>query len=73
MDKNSYFKRIAYFLMGIFFYLNYLFPVNEKKILLIMTHDDSDDGNVGSTYRYFQQRDPDLIFKKVTRENFTLN
>lgn len=56
--------------MGIFFYINYLFPVNEKKILLIMTHDDGDDGNVGSTYRYFQQRDPDLIFKKVTRENF---
>ena len=71
MDKNSYFKRVSYFIMGIFFYLNYLFPVNEKKILLIMTHDDSDEGNVGSTYRYFQQRDPDLIFKKVTRENFT--
>ncbi len=57
--------------MGIFFYLNYLFPVNENKILLIMTHDNSDDGNVGSTYRYFKQKDPDLIFKKVTRENFT--
>ena len=71
MDKNSYFKRIAYFIMGIFFYLNYLFSVNEKKILLIMTHDESDDGNVGSTYRYFKEREPDLIFKKVTRENFT--
>ena len=71
MNKTVLFKRIAYFLMGIFFYINYLFPVNEKKILLIMTHDDSDDGNVGSTYRYFQQRDPDLIFKKVSRENFT--
>ncbi len=71
MDKNSYFKRVAYFLMGIFFYINYLFPVNEKKILLIMTHDDSDDGNVGSTYRYFQERNQDLIFKKITRENFT--
>ena len=56
--------------MGIFFYLNYLFPINEKKILLIMTHDDSEEGNVGSTYIYFQQKDPDLIFKKVTRENY---
>ena len=70
MENNSYYKRIAYFIMGIFFYLNYIFPVNEKKILLIMTHDDSDDGNVGSTYRYFQQRDPDLIFKKVNRKNY---
>ena len=57
--------------MAIFFYLSYLFPINEKKILLIMTHDDSDEGNVGSTYRYFQNQDPDLIFKKVTRENYT--
>jgi CDP-glycerol glycerophosphotransferase (TagB/SpsB family) len=71
MDKNSYFKRMAYFIMGIFFYLNYLFPINKKKILLIMTHDDSDDGNVGSTYKYFQQQDPDLIFRKVNRENYT--
>ena len=31
----------------------------------------SDEGNVGSTYRYFQKQDPDLIFKKVTRENYT--
>ena len=70
MDKNSYFKRIAYLIMGIFFYLNYLFPVNKKKILLIMTHDDSDEGNVGSTYRYFKKRDPNLIFKRVNRENY---
>ena len=36
-----------------------------------MTHDSSDEGNVGATYRYFQQQDPDLIFKKVTRNNYT--
>ena len=36
-----------------------------------MTHDDSDEGNVGSTYRYFKERNKDLIFKKITRENFT--
>ena len=71
MNKSEFFKRLAYFVMAIFFYLSYLFPINEKKILLIMTHDDSDDGNVGSTYRYFQSQDPDLIFKKVTRENYT--
>lgn len=71
MNKGAFFKRVAYFIMAIFFYLSYLFPINNKKVLLIMTHDDSDEGNVGSTYRYFQKQDPDLIFKKVTRENYT--
>jgi CDP-ribitol ribitolphosphotransferase len=36
-----------------------------------MTHDDSDEGNVGSTYQHFLKQDPDLIFKKITRENYT--
>ena len=71
MNKLSFFKRTSYFIMAIFFYLSYLFPINKKKILLIMTHDDTDEGNVGSTYRYFQKQDPNLIFKKVTRENYT--
>jgi CDP-ribitol ribitolphosphotransferase len=71
MNKTVFFKRIAYNFMAIFFYISYIFPINDKKILLIMTHDDSDEGNVGSTYRYFLKQDPDLIFKKVTRGNYT--
>ena len=71
MNNSVHIKRIAYFIMGIFFYLSYIFPINNKKILLIMTHDSSDEGNVGSTYRYFQQHDSDLVFKKVTRDNYT--
>jgi len=71
MNKTVFFKRIAYNFMAIFFYISYIFPINGKKILLIMTHDDSDEGNVGSTYRYFLKQDPGLIFKKVTRENYT--
>ena len=71
MNKLAFFKRVSYFIMAIFFYLNYLFPINKKKIFLIMTHDNTDEGNVGSTYRYFQEQDPDLIFKEVNRENYT--
>ena len=71
MDKNEFFKRLAYDIMSIFFYLSYLFPINNKKLLLIMTHDDSDEGNVGTVYRFFQQKDTDFIFKKVNRDNFT--
>lgn len=71
MNKLAFFKRVSYFIMAAFFYFSYLFPVKEKKILLIMTHDNTDEGNAGSTYRYFQKQDPDLIFKEVTRENYT--
>jgi CDP-glycerol glycerophosphotransferase (TagB/SpsB family) len=71
MDKIFLFKRISYIFMAIIFYITYLFPINEKKILLIMTHDDSDEGNVGSTYKYFKKKNPDLIFKKVIREDYT--
>ncbi|MDD3984508.1 MAG: CDP-glycerol glycerophosphotransferase family protein [Methanobacterium sp.] len=71
MNNKFFFKCIGYFIMAISFYLNYLFPINDKKILLIMTHDTSEEGNVGSTYQYFKQQDQDLKFKKITRENYT--
>ncbi|WP_424356071.1 CDP-glycerol glycerophosphotransferase family protein [Methanobacterium sp. MBAC-LM] len=71
MNKLAFFKRTSYHIMAIFFYLSYLFPINKKKILLIMTHDNANEGNVGSTYRYFQKQDPTLIFKEVTRDNYT--
>jgi CDP-glycerol glycerophosphotransferase (TagB/SpsB family) len=71
MNKEAFIKRMSYSIMAVFFYLSYLAPVNKKKILLIMTHDDNDEGNVGSTYRYFQKQNSNLIFKKVTRENYT--
>ncbi|MEL7671249.1 CDP-glycerol glycerophosphotransferase family protein [Methanobacterium sp.] len=71
MNKLAFFKRTSYHIMAIFFYLSYLFPINKKKILLIMTHDNTNEGNVGSTYHYFQKQDPTLIFKEVTRDNYT--
>ena len=57
MDRSAIFKRIAYLIMAIFFYFTYLFPINDKKILLIMTHDESLEGNVGATYEYFKKKD----------------
>jgi len=70
MDKSGFFKRISYYIMAIFYYLSYMIPINPVKILLVMTHDDSDEGNVGSTYHYFQKRNPELIFKIVRREDY---
>ena len=71
MNKESCSKGLAYNIMAIFYYLSYMFPVNRKKILLIMTHDDSDQGNVGSVYKYFQKKDPNLVFKKFKRGHYT--
>lgn len=70
MNYILFSKYVAYTIMAIFFYLYYLFPINDKKILLIMTHDDGDEGNVGLAYRYFQKQDPDLKFKIVTGKNY---
>ncbi len=70
MDKGAFFKIMAYDLMALFFYLSYIFPVNSQKILLIMTHDESDEGNVGSAANYFKEKNANLIFKRVTKENY---
>ncbi len=64
MNKIFLFKRISYIFMAIIFYIAYLFPINENKILLIMTHDDSDEGNVGSTYKYFKKKNPKSGFQE---------
>ena len=71
MDRSAIFKRIAYLIMAIFFYFTYLFPINDKKILLIMTHDESERGMLVLHIEYFKRRILNLIFKKVTRENYT--
>lgn len=70
MDKGAFFKIIAYDIMALFFYISYIFPVNSQKILLIMTHDESEEGNVGSAAKYFKEKDSNLIFKRVTKENY---
>lgn len=46
-------KQIVYVITVIFYYIFYLFPINKNKTLLIHTHDDSHESNVGVTYTYF--------------------
>lgn len=70
---NGTFKRFSYKIMAIFFYLSYIFPVNSFKILLIMTHDESDEGNVGSMAKFLSEKNQNLVFKKVTKENYSFN
>lgn len=71
MNKKAILKRTSYLFMALVFYMSYLFRVDKKKILLIMTHDSSDEGNAGAVYSYFNQQNHELVFKKVTRDNYT--
>lgn len=40
-------KRIGYVVFAFFFYVSRLFPVNDDKVFLVATHDDSPEGNIG--------------------------
>lgn len=63
-------KKIAYAITAIFYYIFYLFPINKNKILLIPTHDDSWESNIGVTHTYFHENNPDLVFVQITREDY---
>lgn len=40
-------KKIGYIVFALFFYLSRMFRVDEKKVFLVATHDDSPEGNIG--------------------------
>lgn len=63
-------KKIAYTITAIFYYIFYLLPINQNKILLIPTHDDSQESNIGVTHTYFHEKNPDLVFFEITREDY---
>lgn len=64
-------KKIGYYLFNIIYYIFYLLPINKNKMLLIMTHDDSPEGNVLYSANYFKAQNPKLFFKKVTKETYS--
>lgn len=68
-------KRIGYYIFNFFYYIFYLFPTNKNKLLLIMTHDTSPEGNVLYSFNYFKSKNPKLFYKKITKEdyNFKIN
>lgn len=73
MNKESLIKQTAYTLMAITYYISYPLKVQDDKILLIMTHDDSSEGNIGLTKNYFQKQNPNLKFKIVTKDDYSFN
>lgn len=61
-------KRIGYFIFNFFYYLFYLLPI-KNKIFLIMTHDETSEGNVLYSAKYFKSKDPNLKIKKLTKKD----
>ena len=64
-------KQVAYTLMAVSYYISYPFKVKKDKILLIMTHDDTSEGNIGLTQSYFQKQNPNLKFEIVKKEDYS--
>lgn len=63
-------KEIFFYIMAFFYYIFYLFPINNDKILLIMTHDDSLEGNIMSTYSFFKKKNNNYFPVKITKDDY---
>ena len=71
MSKEYLIKQTAYNLMAIFYYISYPLKIQKNKILLVMTHDSSSEGNIGLTKDYFQKQNPNFNFKIVKKDDYS--
>lgn len=60
-------KTIGYYIFAFIYYLCRLFPVSEKKILCIMTHDDGEDSNVSILVKELQRLNSGYRFSYITK------
>lgn len=63
-------KRIVYIIFNCFYYLFYFLKV-KNKMFLIMTHDESCEGNVLYTANYFKLKNPNMTIKSLKKEDYT--
>ncbi|MGL4670380.1 MAG: CDP-glycerol glycerophosphotransferase family protein [Methanobacteriaceae archaeon] len=66
-------KKLGYLIFAFFFYIFRSLPVNKDKVFLIMTHDESDEGNVGASYKYFKEYNKNLQFNILTKEDYNFS
>lgn len=62
-------KILGYVIFNCFYYLFYFLKV-QNKIFLIMTHDESYEGNVLYSANYFKAKDPSLKIKTLKKDNY---
>lgn len=62
-------KNIGYLIYAVFFHLFRLFPVSEKKVFLIATHDSSGEGNIGIVAKEWEKRNGGYRFIMMTKND----
>lgn len=60
-------KTIGYYVFAFVYYICSLFPVNDKRVLCIMTHDDGEDSNVSLVVREMKRLGSDHVFRYITK------
>lgn len=60
-------KIIGYLIFAFFYYLSSIFPVKKNKVLCIMTHDSSDDSNVGVIVSYLKNIEDNYTFQYIKK------
>lgn len=53
-------KRLGYYLFAVFFVFFRIFPVQDKKVFFVATHDDSDEGNIGIVAKALRKKMPEM-------------
>lgn len=62
-------KEIGYRLFAFMYKICCIFPVQKEKIFCVMTHDSSEEGNVGVVKKYLEDRNSDWKFCCLKRED----
>lgn len=60
-------KTIGYYVFAFVYYASRLLPVNDKRVLCIMTHDDGEDSNVSLVVRELKKLKGEYSFRYITK------
>ena len=60
-------KSVGYYLFAFVYYICRLFPVEEKRVFCIMTHDDGEDSNVGLVIKELKKLGEGYEFNSITK------
>lgn len=61
------FKTIGYFIFAFVYYICRLFPLSDRKVLCVMTHDDGEDSNVSLVVRELKKHKDAYTFSYITK------
>lgn len=62
-------KRLGYYIFAAFFCLFRIFPLQKKKVFMIATHDDSEEGNIGLVAEGIRKKRPEYKIVYLTKKD----